>query len=81
MDNPNWREQWKGKKAFDEQGQPKIKLIRGRVDYTKADSEYQVDGLSGATLTSNGVSNLLQYWLGDHGFGPYINKMRSETGQ
>jgi len=81
VDNPNWRAQWKGKKAFDEQGQVKIKLIRGHVDHKKAGSEYQVDGLSGATLTSDGVSNLVNYWLGNHGFGPYINKLRSEIGQ
>jgi len=81
VDNPSWREQWKGKKAFDELGNVKIKLIRGHVDYAQAGSEYQVDGLSGATLTSNGVSNLVNFWLGEHGFGPYLKKTRSEIGQ
>jgi Na+-transporting NADH:ubiquinone oxidoreductase subunit C len=81
VDNPSWREQWKGKKAFDAQGDVKIKLARGHVDYTQADAKHQVDGLSGATLTSNGVTNLVNYWLGDHGFGPYIHKMRAEIGQ
>jgi len=81
VDNPKWREQWKGKKAFDNQGNVKIRLIRGFVDNTQDGAEHQVDGLSGATLTANGVTNLVQYWLGDHGFGPYIHKMRTETGQ
>lgn len=81
VDNPSWRDQWKGKKAFDDQGNVKIKLIRGKVDYTQAGAEHQIDGLSGATLTGNGVSNLVNYWLGDHGFGPYLTKMRSGTGQ
>jgi Na+-transporting NADH:ubiquinone oxidoreductase subunit C len=81
VDNPSWREQWKGKKAFDQQDKVKIKLIRGHVDYTAAGAEHQIDGLSGATLTSNGVSNLVNYWLGDHGFGPYIHKIRAEIGQ
>ena len=79
VDNPKWRAQWKGKKVFDEQGQMKIKVVRGAVDYSLADSKYQVDGLSGATLTSNGVTNLVRYWLGDHAFGPYLEKMRSAS--
>ena len=32
----------------------------------------QVDGLAGATLTSNGVQALLRYWLGESGFGPFL---------
>jgi Na+-transporting NADH:ubiquinone oxidoreductase subunit C len=35
-----------------------------------------VDGLSGATLTSNGVTNLLHFWLGENGFGPYLAEHR-----
>ena len=79
VDNPKWRQQWKGKKAFDEQGDLKIKVIRGHVDFKVAGAEHQVDGLSGATLTSQGVSNLVNYWLGDHGFGSYLKKMRSKV--
>ena len=37
---------------------------------------YQVDGLSGATFTSNGVTNMLHFWLGEKGFGPYLQKLR-----
>lgn len=80
VDNPKWRQQWKGKKAFDENGELKIRVARGHVDFKVAGAEHQVDGLSGATLTSQGVSNLVNYWLGDHGFGPYLKKMRSELG-
>ena len=39
-------------------------------------ASYQVDGLSGATLTSNGVTKLMQYWLGEQGFGPFLERMR-----
>jgi len=37
-----------------------------------------VDGLSGATLTSNGVTNLIHFWLGEDGFGPYLARYRAE---
>ncbi len=38
-----------------------------------------MDALSGATLTSNGVTNMLQFWLSEEGFGPYLAKFRSNT--
>lgn len=80
VDNPKWRKQWQGKKAFDDQGELKIEVIRGFVDYKVAGAEHKIDGLSGATLTSVGVSNLVRYWLGDHAFGPYLKNMRTEMG-
>jgi Na+-transporting NADH:ubiquinone oxidoreductase subunit C len=81
VDNPKWRAQWEGKQVFDDNGNVEIRVIRGHVAPDTANAEYKVDGLSGATLTSNGVTNLLQYWLGDHGFGPYLKNMRSELGK
>lgn len=81
VDNPKWRAQWEGKKVFDEEGNVEIRVIRGHVGKDTPEAEHKVDGLSGATLTSNGVTNLLQYWLGDHGFGPYLKNMRSELGK
>jgi Na+-transporting NADH:ubiquinone oxidoreductase subunit C len=81
VDNPKWRAQWAGKKIFDADGNVEIRVIRGHVEPNTANAEYKVDGLSGATLTSNGVTNLLQFWLGDQGFGPYLKKMHSELGK
>ena len=37
-----------------------------------------VDGLSGATLTSNGVQHTFDFWLGEHGFGPFLKKFVKE---
>ena len=70
VDNPKWKAQWKGKKAFaDGSAVPTLYVKKGKV---AKNDKYGVDGLSGATLTSNGVTHLLQFWLGDQGFGPYI---------
>ncbi|WP_156502250.1 FMN-binding protein, partial [Oleiphilus sp. HI0067] len=46
------------------------------VDRSNPEAEYQIDGLSGATLTSRGVTNLVQYWTGEHGFQKYLQKLR-----
>lgn len=76
--NPNWRALWKDKKVYSEAGEPVLALIKGVVDTSKAGSEYQVDGLAGATLTSTGVSNLVKYWMSNEGFAPYLDKVRAD---
>ncbi|MDC9588504.1 Na(+)-translocating NADH-quinone reductase subunit C [Xenorhabdus sp. XENO-10] len=72
VDNPQWRKQWVGKKLYNPQGEPAIKVVRGGA----GDNPYGVDGLSGATLTSNGVQHMFDFWLGDNGFGPFLKKVR-----
>ena len=54
-----------------------VPVIKGAVDPKSPKAKYQMDGLSGATLTSRGVENMLHYWLSDQGFGPYLNKIRA----
>jgi len=79
VDNPRWKSRWKGRKAFDENWEPAIAVVKGSAG-TPENDPYHVDGLSGATITSRGVSNLLAFWLGDAGFGPYLANYRSERG-
>ena len=43
-------------------------LVKGGVDPSRPGAEYQVDALAGATLTSRGVSNLIQYWMSKEGY-------------
>ncbi|WP_396586268.1 Na(+)-translocating NADH-quinone reductase subunit C [Bermanella sp. R86510] len=74
VDNPKWKSQWQGKKVYDAQGDVAIDVVKGTVDPSNPKSKYQVDGLSGATLTSNGVENLMRYWLGKQGFAAYLDK-------
>ncbi len=72
--NPNWKALWPGKKMFDEQNNVAIKIVKGGA---KAGDVHGVDGLSGATLTSNGVENTLHFWLGEEGYGPFITNYRA----
>jgi len=93
--NPNWRALWKGKKVYAETdqpslekgeiaeadiGEPALSLIKGTVDPSKPGSQYQVDGLAGASLTSAGVTNLVRYWMSKEGFAPYLAKVRAVKG-
>jgi Na+-transporting NADH:ubiquinone oxidoreductase subunit C len=89
--NPKWRALWKGKKVYAETdqpsldkgsieeadiGEPALALIKGSVDTGKMGAQHQVDGLAGATLTSNGVTNLVRYWMSKEGFARYLSKVR-----
>jgi len=78
IDNPLWRAKWIGKHAFDESGELKIKVIKGTVDPTNPQAQYQIDGLSGATLTTRGVDNLVHFWLGENGYGPFLQNLRAK---
>jgi Na+-transporting NADH:ubiquinone oxidoreductase subunit C len=79
VDNPRWKALWPGRKAFNERGVPSIAVKKGPAG-PPAEDPYEVDGLSGATLTSRGVTNLLRFWLGDDGYGPYLEKVRTQAG-
>jgi len=76
VDSEAWRSQWYGKKIYDEQGQVRLGVARYAVDPASPDIAYLVDGITGATRTSNGVTNLLRFWLGEYGFGPYLQKIQ-----
>lgn len=75
VDNPRWKSLWEGREAFDESGDVVIEVVKGPAGPPFEDP-YEVDGLSGATITSRGVTNLLRFWLGDNGFGPYLEKLK-----
>ena len=81
IDNPRWRANWEGKQLFDDEGRVAFEIIKGSVDSSAQGSEYRVDGLSGATLTANGVTNAVRFWMGDNGFGPYLDRLRSDSAQ
>lgn len=74
IERPEWREMWIGKKLFDQDGMPAIKVIKG---HAPAGSEHEIDGLSGATLTGNGVQHTFDFWMGPKGFGPFLAKIRA----
>ena len=80
INKPKWRALWPGKRAFDDQGDLRLRVVKGRVSPDDPLADFHVDGVSGATLTGNGVTHLIKYWLGDHGYGPYLrNIQRGES--
>ena len=75
VDNPIWKARWNGRQAFDDELKTQITVIKGPAG-PPGEDPYRVDGLSGATITSRGVTNMIHFWLGENGFGPYLDRLR-----
>ncbi|MGX2948341.1 Na(+)-translocating NADH-quinone reductase subunit C [Frederiksenia canicola] len=73
IENPRWQANFVGKKLQNEKGDSAITIAKG----ASADKDHGIDGLSGATLTSNGVDGTFKYWFGANGFGPYLAKLKA----
>jgi Na+-transporting NADH:ubiquinone oxidoreductase subunit C len=73
--NPRWTALWPGKKVYTDDGDVGLSVVKGQ-----GSGEYEIDGLSGATLTSRGVDDMLKYWLGDNGFGPFLTGLNESFG-
>jgi Na+-transporting NADH:ubiquinone oxidoreductase subunit C len=76
IDKEPWRALWVGKKIYGDGDEPQIRVVRGLVPAGAPNPEHLIDGMSGATLTGNGVNGLVQYWTGPDAFGPYLKNFR-----
>ncbi len=76
IENRKWQEGWRGKQLYSSAGVMNLEVVKGKAAKTGNGALYQIDGLSGATLTANGVNNLMEFWFGDHGFKPYLNQLK-----
>lgn len=79
VDSLQWLAQWGGKKALDTSGRPIILVVKGGIFPGDPDAIHKVDAISGATITSTSVQDLLHFWLGDNGFGPYLKSLRGQS--
>lgn len=79
VDNPKWKSLWPGRKVY-KNNKVKIRVIKGMAPKPKK-APYKVDGLSGATITSNGVTHLLRFWMGENGFKPFVENQKKSGGK
>ncbi len=79
VDNPQWKKQWPGKQAFSKERELAVKVIKGKVRADSSNAIHEIDGLSGATITANGVNGLLTFWLNsDYGYKKFLKKLEQE---
>lgn len=72
VENPRWQKLWVGKQLYDAAGNYALQVIKGHAG---EEDKFKVDGLSGATLTSNGVQHTFEFWMGPKGYGPFLSQL------
>jgi Na+-transporting NADH:ubiquinone oxidoreductase subunit C len=74
IDTKAFQSQFFGKEIFNEQGQfVSVTIVKGGT--ANPDSKYEVDGISGGTITSVGVSHMLKDCLSS--YEPYFKNIKS----
>lgn len=75
VENPLWLAQWPGKEGLTADGEVEVEVVKnGKV----VDPTTQVDGISGATITSVAVTFMLEFWFSDQAYGKALDNVRSE---
>jgi len=78
---PEWLAQWQGRQIYDEQGNLRFSVGGGGVESGLPASSYAVDALTGATVTADAVTALVHYWLGPHGYQPFLQWLKEQPPQ
>ena len=78
VDNVDWKKSWIGKKIYQDD-QVALTVIKGKVSNDDPYKSYKVDGLSGATITGRGVSNMITYWFGNSGYAKLFAELDYES--
>lgn len=80
VDNPKWRSQWENptRRAYDADGNVNVTVTKAGM---ASDPKTQIDGLAGASLTTDGVNKMVRFWLGEHGFAPYLEDQQRKWGK
>lgn len=76
VDNPSWKGLWAGKKVYGADSNVLLSVIKGKVGSNTVQPEHKIDGLSGATLTSKGVDNLVKFWMGSMGYAKFLSNLK-----
>jgi Na+-transporting NADH:ubiquinone oxidoreductase subunit C len=80
VENPRWQAGWQDKKLYSPDGQMNFRVVKSGTQSNPEEAVYRVDGLSGATLTTQGVDKLMAFWFGEHGFEPFLEVIRQQGG-
>lgn len=71
-DNPKFAAQLKGKKIFDKNGKyTSVRVVKGGAKHP----DHEIDAISGATITSNGVNDML--YSGIEMYLPYLDHLKT----
>ena len=75
---PDWQAQWQGRQLFNDQGEVRFRVAAGSVAEGTPAARHQVDAISGATVTTDSVSRLVEFWFGPWGYLPFLNNLQNQ---
>lgn len=79
IENRSWQVGWQGKEVYNDSGEVDLQFVKGKAAAEGPGKLHEIDGLSGATLTTKGVNNLMDFWFGEHGFKPFFAELKKEN--
>ena len=74
VDNPRWKALWNGKRLADDSGELQISVTK---TVPPAGGDFHIDALAGATLTTVGVHNLVNFWMGEAGYEAFLENLKA----
>lgn len=75
---PEWQKQWAGRRIYDEVGDLRFAVNHGKVEPGSSTWVYEVDALTGATVTADAVTAMMRYWFGPHGYRNFLDELREQ---
>jgi len=75
---PDWQAKWKGRQLFNNQGEVAFRVAAGSVQEGSVAARNQVDAMSGATVTGDSVTRLIEYWFGPNGYQAFLNNLKKQ---
>jgi len=78
IENRRWQSGWQGKKIYNQSNEESLVVGQKKG---QEEAIHHVDGLSGATLTIQGVDDIITFWFGEHGFKPFLTRLRENGGR
>jgi Na+-transporting NADH:ubiquinone oxidoreductase subunit C len=73
-----WLDQWQGRKIYADSGEVRFKVASAAVDPASPAAIYEVDVMTGATITGDAVTRLIRFWFGPRGYGPFLKKLETQ---
>lgn len=77
IQDPDWLARWTDRRLFDPNGGFRFRIAQGTVDDDTPAAAYEVDGLSGATVTTNAVTALVNFWFSPEGYGRLLDELKN----
>lgn len=72
----HWLEQWQGRQVYGVEGNPRFRINEGVVKPGSEAFQFEVDALTGATVTGDAVTSMVHYWFGPHGYRDFLLSLR-----